>query len=78
MVSVCLFLLYCFGILVFYTIGMYFILKYNTNTSVIIIYSIHLMIVSVLLGWYPYFVFYQMVNDAGPFAVDKRKYYDYA
>jgi hypothetical protein len=36
------------------------------------------MIVSVLLGWYPYFVFYQMVNDAGPFAVDKRKYYDYA
>lgn len=78
MVSVYLFLLYCLGILVFYTIGMYFILKYNTNISVIIIYSIHLMIVSVLLGWYPYFVFYQMVNDQGSFDIDRRKYYDYA
>ena len=78
MLSLYLFLLYCFGILVFYTIGMYYILKYNTNTSVIIIYSIHLMIVSVMLGWYPYFVFYQMINDQGPFTIDKRKYYDYA
>jgi hypothetical protein len=78
MVSVYLFLLYCVGILIFYSLGMYFILKYNTNTSVIIIYSIHLMIVSILLGWYPYFIFYQMVNDYGSFEIDKRKYYDYA
>ena len=75
MVSVYLFLLYCFGILVFYSIGMYYILKYNTNTSIIIIYSIHLMIISVMLGWYPYFVFYQMMNDSNIFAIDKRKFY---
>ena len=51
-------LFYYIGIFIFFTFGLYLILKYNTNPIIIIIYTTHLLFVSFLLGWYSYIALY--------------------
>jgi multisubunit Na+/H+ antiporter MnhC subunit len=55
-------LFYTIGVLIFFSIGFYLIIKNNTIPWIIIMYTIHLAIVSLILGWYSYIALFYYLD----------------
>jgi len=51
--------LYLLGVIIFFLFGLYIIIRYNNNIIIITIYAIHLIVVSLIFGFYTYYLLYR-------------------